>query len=99
MKIINTAADEVRRQKQKTGTGKKTRYAWLKAPKDLTSKQEEVIEHLNVLKLKLKADQSEVPTLAQCEPLPRGRYPRTYGNKAFAANRFPAAFQCASQEL
>ncbi len=55
VKVINEALDEVRRIEQKTRPElKKTRYAWLKNPKNLTVKQQAVIETLNVPKLNLK---------------------------------------------
>jgi transposase len=55
MKIINEAVDEVRRTEQKIRPElKKTRFAWLKNPKNLTTKQQAVIETLNVPKLNLK---------------------------------------------
>ncbi len=55
VKIINEALDEVRRQEQKDRPGlKKTRFAWLKNPPNLTVKQQTVIETLNVKKLNLK---------------------------------------------
>jgi transposase len=55
VKVINEALDEVRRQEQKTHPElKKTRYAWLKNPHNLTVKQQAVIEALNVPKLNLK---------------------------------------------
>jgi transposase len=55
VKVINEAVDEVRRQEQKTHPElKKTRFVWLKNPQNLTAKQREVIEALNVPKLNLK---------------------------------------------
>jgi transposase len=55
VKIINEALDEVRRQEQKTRPElKKTRYAWLKNPQNLSAKQQVIIEALNVPKLNLK---------------------------------------------
>ena len=55
LKVINEALDEVRRMEQKTRPElKKTRFAWLKSPQNLTVKQRGVIENLNVPKLNLK---------------------------------------------
>ena len=55
VKIINEALDEVRRQEQKDRPElKKTRFAWLKNPPNLTVKQQTIIETLNVKKLNLK---------------------------------------------
>jgi transposase len=55
VKVINEALDEVRRIEQKTRPElKKTRFAWLKNPQNLTVKQQAVIETLNVPKLNLK---------------------------------------------
>jgi transposase len=55
VKIINEAVDEVRRQEQKIRPElKKTRFAWLKNPSNLTAKQKTVIETLNVKTLNLK---------------------------------------------
>jgi transposase len=55
VKIINEALDEIRRIEQKTRPElKKTRFAWLKNPQNLTVKQQVVIETLNVPKLNLK---------------------------------------------
>ena len=55
LKVINEAVDEVRRMEQKTRPElKKTRYAWLKNPRNLKAKQQAVIETLTVPKLKLK---------------------------------------------
>ena len=55
MKVINEALDEVRRIEQKTRPElKKTRFAWLKNPQNLTVKQQGIIEDLNVPKLNLK---------------------------------------------
>jgi len=55
MKVINEAVDEVRRQEQKIRPElKKTRFAWLKSPKNLTVKQQGTIEALNVKRLNLK---------------------------------------------
>jgi transposase len=55
LKIVNEALDEVRRMEQKTRPElKKTRFAWLKNPKNLTVKQHGIIEDLNVPKLNLK---------------------------------------------
>ena len=55
VKVINEALDEVRRQEQKDRPVlKKTRFAWLKNPPNLTVKQQTLIETLNVKKLNLK---------------------------------------------
>jgi transposase len=55
LKVINEAVDEVRRLEQKTRPElKKTRYAWLKNPRNLKAKQQAVIETLTLPKLKLK---------------------------------------------
>lgn len=55
MKVVNEALDEVRRQEQKTRPElRKTRFAWLKNPKNLTAKQQSIIEELNVKTLNLK---------------------------------------------
>ncbi len=55
LKIVNEALDEVRRMEQKTKPElKKTRFAWLKNPKNLTVKQQAIIEGLNVKTLNLK---------------------------------------------
>ena len=55
VKIINEALDEVRRQEQKIRPElKKTRFAWLKNPSNLTVKQKTLIETLNVKTLNLK---------------------------------------------
>ena len=55
LKVINEAVDEVRRMEQKTRPElKKTRFAWLKNPRNLTVKQRGIIEDLNVPKLNLK---------------------------------------------
>jgi transposase len=55
MKVINEALDEVRRMEQKTRPElKKTLFAWLKNPENLTVKQQSIIENLNVPKLNLK---------------------------------------------
>ena len=55
VKIINEALDEVRRQEQKDRPElKKTRFAWLKNPPNLTVKQQTVIETLNAKNLNLK---------------------------------------------
>jgi transposase len=55
MKVINESLDEVRRQEQATRPElKKTRYSWLKNPRNLTVKQQATIEQLNVKKLMLK---------------------------------------------
>ncbi len=55
VKIINEALDEVRRQEQKDRPElKKTRFAWLKNPPNLTEKQKTIVETLNVKKLNLK---------------------------------------------
>ena len=54
-KVINEAVDEVRRMEQKTRPElKKTRYAWLKNPRNLKAKQQAMIETLTLPKLKLK---------------------------------------------
>lgn len=55
MKVVNEALDEVRRMEQKTRPElKKTRFAWLKNPQNLTVKQQVIIEDLKVPKLNLK---------------------------------------------
>ena len=55
MKVINEAVDEVRRAEQKSRPElKKTRYAWLKNPGNLTGSQQSVIDELNVKSLNLK---------------------------------------------
>jgi transposase len=55
LKVINEAVDEIRRSEQRTRPElKKTRFAWLKNPQNLTLKQRGVIEDLNVPKLNLK---------------------------------------------
>ncbi len=55
LKIVNEALDEVRRMEQKTKPElKKTRFAWLKNPKNLTVKQQAIIEGLNVKTLNLR---------------------------------------------
>ena len=55
VKVINEALDEVRRQEQKDRPElKKTRFAWLKNPPNLTEKQKTIVETLNVKKLNLK---------------------------------------------
>lgn len=55
MKIINEAVDEVRRTEQKSRPElKKTRYGWLKNPRNLTATQRSMIHELNVKKLNLK---------------------------------------------
>ena len=55
LKVINEAVDEVRRWEQRTRPElKKTRFAWLKNPQNLTVKQRGIIEDLNVPKLNLK---------------------------------------------
>jgi transposase len=47
MKIINTAVDEVRRNEaQENDSLKKTRYIWLKNPRNLTKKQQHKLESL-----------------------------------------------------
>jgi transposase len=55
LKVINEALDEVRRLEQRTRPElKKTRFAWLKNPRNLTAKQQGIIENLNVSKRHLK---------------------------------------------
>ena len=55
MKVINKAVDEVRRAELKGRPElKKTRYAWLKNPGNLTAGQRAVIDELNVKKRNLK---------------------------------------------
>ena len=55
VKIINEALDEVRRIEKKTRPElKKTRFAWLKNPRNLKAKQQSLIETLSVPKLNLK---------------------------------------------
>jgi len=55
MKIINEAVDQVRREEQKEHPElKKSRYVWLKNPKNLTAKQQATLEHLKVKKRNLK---------------------------------------------
>ncbi len=55
LKLINEGLDEVRRMEQKERPElKKTRYAWLKNPQNLTVKQRGMIEELNVPKRNLK---------------------------------------------
>ena len=59
VKIINEALDEVRRQEQKNRPElKKSRYAWLKNPKNLTMKQQKIIEELNVKTHHLKTSKA-----------------------------------------
>jgi transposase len=55
LKVVNEALDGVRRMEQKTRPElKKTRFAWLKNPKNLTVKQQGIIEGLNLPKMNLK---------------------------------------------
>ena len=55
MKIINDAVDEVRRQEQKERPELiRTRYIWLKNPKNLKVAQAKTLEELQVKKLNLK---------------------------------------------
>jgi transposase len=59
IKVINEAVDEVRRSEQKTRSElKKTRYAWLKNPDNLTKKLQAVIDALNVKKMNLKTSRA-----------------------------------------
>jgi transposase len=59
IKVINEAVDEVRRSEQKTRPElKKTRYAWLKNPENLTKKLQAVIDELNVKKMNLKTSRA-----------------------------------------
>lgn len=54
-KILNEAVDEVRRQEQKLVPElKKTRYIWLKNPRNLKPYQSTILEELNVKRLNLK---------------------------------------------
>ena len=55
LKILNEAVDEVRRQEQRLVPElKKTRYIWLKNPRNLKPYQSTILEELNVKKLNLK---------------------------------------------
>jgi transposase len=55
MKIINEAVDEVRRQEQTDRPElARTRYIWLKKPKNLKPSQVETLEDLTIKKLNLK---------------------------------------------
>nr|CBX28582.1 hypothetical protein N47_G39060 [uncultured Desulfobacterium sp.] len=55
LKIINEAVDEVRRQEQQSRPElKRTRYIWLKNPKNLKENQAATLETLQVKKLNLK---------------------------------------------
>ena len=55
MKIINEAVDKVRREEQKERPElKKSRYVWLTNPENLKKRQQEILENLDVPKLKLK---------------------------------------------
>jgi len=55
MKIINEAVDQVRREEQKEHPElKKSRYVWLKNPKNLTVQQQTMLEELNVKQRNLK---------------------------------------------
>lgn len=59
MKIINEAVDEVRRQEQKERPElARTRYIWLKNPKNLKCSQAEILEGLTVKKLNLKTSRA-----------------------------------------
>lgn len=59
IKVINEAVDEVRRSEQKTRPElKKTRYAWLKNPENLSKKRQAVIDELNVKKMNLKTSRA-----------------------------------------
>jgi len=53
MKLVNEAVDQVRREEQKERLElKKSRYAWLKNPRNLTHKQADQLEALSKLGLK-----------------------------------------------
>ena len=55
MKLLNEAVDQVRREEQKEHPElKKSRYVWLKNPKNLTVKQQTMLEDLNVKERNLK---------------------------------------------
>jgi transposase len=55
MKIVNAAVDEVRRAEQKQRPElTRTRYVWLKNPRNWTSRQREIFEALNPKQLNLK---------------------------------------------
>lgn len=55
MKIINTAVDAVRREERKDHPElAKTRYLWLKNPKNLTQKQLQLLEKIKLKKQNLK---------------------------------------------
>ncbi len=59
MKIINEAVDEVRRQEQKNRPElKRSRYIWLKNPKNLKPSQIETLEELKLPKLNLKTSRA-----------------------------------------
>lgn len=58
-KIINEAVDKVRREEQKGHPElRRSRYAWLKNPKNLKASQAEIIEALTVKKLNLKTSRA-----------------------------------------
>ena len=55
MKILNTAIDQVRREKQQDRPElKKIRYMWLKNPENLKAPQKQQLQNLDVNKLNLK---------------------------------------------
>lgn len=58
-RIINEAVDKVRREEQKDHPElRRSRYAWLKNPKNLKASQAEIIEALTVKKLNLKTSRA-----------------------------------------